>query len=59
MQLREDRLKIITKSRIKHLGEQVLANGSSSVICSNMPKQLAKTSQDSSCIITAAMVFRT
>ena len=44
---------------MKHLGEQVLANGSSSVIFSYMPTQLEKTSQDPSCIIVDAMMFRT
>lgn len=59
MQLREHRLKIITKSRMKHLGEQVLANGSRSVICSNTSKQLAKTSHDSSPIIADTMMLQT
>lgn len=43
---------------MEHLGEQVLANSSIFVIHSNMPKQVAKTSQDSSCITADTVMFR-
>lgn len=43
---------------MEHLGEQVLANSSIFVIRSNMPKQVAKTSQDLSCITADITMFR-